>query len=101
VFTVTGLLQLADQGKHGLGDPIGEYIDGVSDGNKIALRELAWMQSGLYNYSATSALRQALFADWPPNLTPQELLGDAFAELRYLDPVGYSSTPTRSCWAWW
>ena len=28
-FTVTGVLQLADQGKLGLDDPIAKYIDGV------------------------------------------------------------------------
>lgn len=79
-FTVTAVLQLADQGKLGLDDPIGKYIDGVPGGNQITLRQLARMQSGLYNYSATTAFQQALFADPRRTFTPQELLGYAFAQ---------------------
>lgn len=37
-FTVTGVLQLAEQGKLGLDDPIAEFIDGVPEGDKITLR---------------------------------------------------------------
>ena len=96
-FTVTGVLQLADQGKLGLDDPIGKYIDGVPEGNQITLRELARMQSGLYNYSATTAFQQALFADPRRSFTPQELLGYAFAEPPVFPPgqgFQYSNTNT-------
>ena len=34
-FTVTAILQLAEQSKLGLDDPIGKYIDGVPQGDKI------------------------------------------------------------------
>ena len=50
-FTVTALLQLVDQGKVGLDDPIGKYVDGVPNGDRITLRQLAGMRSGLFNYS--------------------------------------------------
>jgi D-alanyl-D-alanine carboxypeptidase len=50
-FTVTAVLQLADQGKVGLGDPIAKYVDLVLQGDRITLRQLARMQVGLYNYS--------------------------------------------------
>lgn len=50
-FTVTAVLQLADQGKVGLDDPVAKYVDGVPQGERITLRQLARMQSGLYNYS--------------------------------------------------
>ena len=33
-FTITGVLQLADQGKLGLDDPIAKYIDGVPEGDR-------------------------------------------------------------------
>ena len=46
-FTVTGVLQLADQGKLGLDDPIAKFVDGVPQGDKITLRQLARMQSGV------------------------------------------------------
>ncbi len=61
-FTVTGVLQLADQGKLGLDDPIGNYIDGVPRGDKITLRQLAQMRSGLENYANSTAFQQALVA---------------------------------------
>ncbi|MEU6311077.1 serine hydrolase domain-containing protein, partial [Streptomyces sp. NPDC047014] len=50
-FTVTALLRLVDQKKLGLDDPIGRYVSGVPDGDRITLRQLAGMRSGLYNYS--------------------------------------------------
>ncbi|BBX00826.1 serine hydrolase [Mycolicibacterium moriokaense] len=79
-FTVTAVLQLADQGKLGLDDPISKFVDGVPEGDAITLRQLARMQSGLPNYSATSAFQQAFFEDPFQNFTPQQLLDYAFAE---------------------
>ncbi len=78
-FTVTGVLQLADQGKVALDDPIAKYVEGVPSGDQITLRQLARMQSGLYNYSATEAFQQALFSDPQRPFTPQEVLAYAFA----------------------
>ena len=43
-FTVTAMLQLVDQGKLKLDDPISKYIPGVPSGDQITLRELAQMQ---------------------------------------------------------
>jgi D-alanyl-D-alanine carboxypeptidase len=92
-FTVTGILQLADQGKLGL-DPIGKYIDGVPQGEKITIRDLARMQSGLFTYSNSAAFGQTVDADPRRPFTPQQLL----------DHRARGSTtprPTQSCWAWW
>jgi D-alanyl-D-alanine carboxypeptidase len=85
-FTVTGILQLADQGKLGLDDPIAKYIDGVPEGDKITLRQLARMQSGLFNFSASTAFQNALVADPRRPFTPQQLLGYAFAEPNVFPP---------------
>jgi D-alanyl-D-alanine carboxypeptidase len=85
-FTATAVLQLADAGKVGLDDPIAKYIDGVPQGDKITLRQLARMQSGLFNYSAAKAFQQALFADPRHPFTPQELLGFAFSEPNVFAP---------------
>jgi CubicO group peptidase (beta-lactamase class C family) len=54
-FTVTAVLQLTDQGKVGLGDPIAKYLDWVPQGNRITLRQLARMQSGLYDLQPRSS----------------------------------------------
>ena len=78
-FTVTGVLQLADEGKLGLDDPIAKFVDGVPQGDKITLRQLARMQSGLANFTVTEPFQRALFADPQRSFTRQELLGWAFA----------------------
>jgi D-alanyl-D-alanine carboxypeptidase len=85
-FTVTGVLQLADQGKLGLDDPIAKFIDGVPQGDKITLRQLARMQSGLFNYTDSPAFQQATFADPLQPFTPQELLNYAFAQPNRFPP---------------
>src|SRR5262249_21654184 len=75
-FVVTAILILADQGKLGLDDPIDRYVKGVPSGDRITLRQLAQMRSGLYNYADDTVkdLPQQPFRKW----TPQELLEVAF-----------------------
>ncbi|MFF4324261.1 serine hydrolase domain-containing protein [Streptomyces sp. NPDC001568] len=77
-FTVTALLQLVDQGRVGLDDPIGKYVAGVPNGDRITLRELAGMRSGLFNYSEDEGFFKALTSDPRREFTPQELLGYSF-----------------------
>jgi len=55
-FTVTGILQLVDQRKLSLDDPISKKISKklvpkVPNGDKIKIRHLAQMRSGLASYS--------------------------------------------------
>src|SRR6478609_8848886 len=40
-FTVTAMLQLVDQGRLELDDPVSKYVAGVPSGDQITLRELA------------------------------------------------------------
>jgi D-alanyl-D-alanine carboxypeptidase len=77
-FTVTALLKLVDQGKVGLDDPIAKYVDGVPNGDRITLRELAGMRSGLFNYSMDEGFFKALTSDPDRPFTPQELLDFSF-----------------------
>ena len=77
-FTVTALLQLVDQGKVHLDDPIGKYISGVPNGDKITLRQLAEMRSGLFNYSEDDGFVKALLSDPTKPFTPQQLLDYSF-----------------------
>ncbi|MFF7177227.1 serine hydrolase [Streptomyces sp. NPDC008121] len=77
-FTVTALLELVDQGKLGLDDPIGDYIKGVPNGDRITLRQLAGMRSGLFNYSMDDAFFKALTSDPDRPFTPQQLLDYSF-----------------------
>ncbi|MCX5146321.1 MULTISPECIES: serine hydrolase domain-containing protein [unclassified Streptomyces] len=85
-FTVTALLQLVDQGKVGLDDPIGKYVSGVPNGDRITLRELAGMRSGLFNYSEDEGFFKALTSNPRRPFTPQELLAYSFKHPVLFEP---------------
>ncbi|WP_030383584.1 serine hydrolase domain-containing protein [Streptomyces sp. NRRL S-241] len=85
-FTVTALLELVDDGKVGLDDPIGKYVDGVPNGDRITLRELAGMRSGLFNYSADEDFYKALTSNPDRPFTPQELLDYSFKHPVLFEP---------------
>ncbi|MFI1064728.1 serine hydrolase domain-containing protein [Streptomyces spororaveus] len=85
-FTVTALLELVDDGKVGLDDPIGKYVDGVPNGDRITLRELAGMRSGLFNYSADEDFYKALTSNPDRPFTPQQLLGYSFKHPVLFEP---------------
>ncbi len=50
-YTVTLVLQLVDQGVISLDDTIDQYVEGVTDGDRITLRDLAGMTSGNADYT--------------------------------------------------
>lgn len=92
-FTVTALLQLVDQGKLALDDPIGKYISGVPNGDRITLRELAGMRSGLFNYSEDAGFDKELSGT--STFTPQQLLDISFKHPVNFEPGAkfeYSNT---------
>ncbi|WOP39230.1 serine hydrolase domain-containing protein [Streptomyces sp. Li-HN-5-13] len=94
-FTVTALLQLADQGKVKLDDPIGKYVGDVPNGSRITLRQLAGMRSGLYNYSADPDFFEALTSNPTRHFSPRELLGYSFRHPALFPPgqkFSYSNT---------
>ena len=62
-FTATALLMLADEKKIGLDDPVSKYVDFVPNGDKITLRMLANMTSGLYNYTEDEAWVKTAFTN--------------------------------------
>lgn len=77
-FTVTAVLQLVDQGKVSLNDPISKYRAGVPNGDHITIRELARMQSGLFNYVNDQSFQDSLEANPYQEWTPDQLLQIAF-----------------------
>jgi len=58
-YTVTLILQLVDEGAISLDDTIDQYIDGITDGDQITIRELADMSSGNSDY-----FTEAFIQDW-------------------------------------
>ncbi|MFD7785762.1 serine hydrolase domain-containing protein [Streptomyces nojiriensis] len=94
-FTVTALLQLVDQGKVGLDDHIGDYVTGVPNGDRITLRELAGMRSGLFNYSMDGDFIAQLQADPERYVAPRQLLDYSFKHPVQFEPgaeFDYSNT---------
>ena len=77
-FTVTALLQLVDDGRIRLDDPIARYVHGVPNGRRITLRHLAEMRSGLFPYSSDPGFVHDLLSDPTRSFTPPELLAYGF-----------------------
>ncbi|MGW3541933.1 serine hydrolase domain-containing protein [Nocardia niigatensis] len=78
-MTVTVLMQLAQEGKLSLDDPIDKYWPGVPNGDRITLAQLAEMRSGLYNYTFDHDFSAAIDKDPQRVWKPEELLAIAFA----------------------
>ncbi|MFG3493287.1 serine hydrolase domain-containing protein [Streptomyces sp. NPDC047972] len=94
-FTVTALLQLVDEGRVGLDDPIARYVRGVPDGRRITLRQLAGMRSGLFPYTADADFAHDLLSDPQRSFTPQESLAYGFKHKNTFEPGAqfqYSNT---------
>ncbi|WP_371656289.1 MULTISPECIES: serine hydrolase domain-containing protein [unclassified Streptomyces] len=85
-FTATAVLELVDDGKVGLDDPISKYIKGVPNGNHIAVRDLLDMRSGLFSYSADDAFIKAFLTNPDRPFTPKELLAYAFKHPNQFPP---------------
>lgn len=94
-FTVTALLELVDDGRIGLDDPISDYVHGVPDGNHITLRHLAEMRSGLFPYTEDAAFQHDLLSDPKRSFTPRQVLAYGFQHKNTFAPgtrFQYSNT---------
>jgi D-alanyl-D-alanine carboxypeptidase len=73
-FTVTVLLQLVQQKRLSLDDPVSKYVSYIPNGRNITLRMLANMTAGLHSYTQTDEFVRELHADPYSTWTPRELL---------------------------
>jgi D-alanyl-D-alanine carboxypeptidase len=73
-FTATMVLQLADEGRLSLGDPLEKYITGVPYGNEITVRQLLDMTAGIFSFSEDEVFLEAFTADPLMEMTPRESL---------------------------
>jgi D-alanyl-D-alanine carboxypeptidase len=101
-FTGTAILQLVDQGRISLSDPISAYVEGVPSGDEITLDLLGRMRSGLADYTESEEFIERLFRESPlgPDAlatTPAELVAPALAQPLKFPPgtqYQYSNTNT-------
>jgi D-alanyl-D-alanine carboxypeptidase len=94
-FTATALLELVDDHRVRLDDPVSRYVHGVPDGDRITLRQLAEMRSGLFPYSSDPGFVRDLLSDPERSFTPRQLLAYAFRHKNSFAPGAqfqYSNT---------
>ncbi|MGW8815220.1 serine hydrolase domain-containing protein [Gordonia terrae] len=77
-MTATLLLQLVQEGRVSLDDPIDKYVAGAPNGS-ATLRQVADMTSGIPSYTASEAFDRKFFADPETVWTPAELIDTAKA----------------------
>ena len=95
-FTVTVMLQLAEEGKLSLDDPVVLYIPDMQNDN-ATLGELADMTSGIFNYTEDGDLVNDLLSDLERTWMESELVDVARRNLPYFPPGEgwhYSNTAT-------
>lgn len=96
-WTSTVILQLVQEGKLSLDDPVSKHRSDVPGGDKITVEQLLTMRSGLFNYTETLELNSAMDKDPQRVWEPDQLLGLAFAHPPYFGPgqgFHYSNTNT-------
>jgi D-alanyl-D-alanine carboxypeptidase len=96
-WTGTVILQLVQEGRLGLDDPIALHLPDVPNGEQITIRHLLTMRSGLYNYTESLDFNRTLDTEPEKAWSPSELLKIAFAAPPYFAPgegYHYSNTNT-------
>jgi len=96
-FTVTVVFQLARDGVLSMDDPIGKYVPGIPDGDRITLTHLAAMESGVKSYTAVTAFVEKFAQDLARPWTNAEIVSYAVPESPVFDPgleYNYSNTNT-------
>ena len=77
-MTAVVIVQLAQEGKLRLDDPVSKYVSGVSNGDNVTIAELLRMRSGLYDLTEAPEVAASLDHDPTKVWTPEELLALAF-----------------------
>ncbi len=96
-FTGTVIMQLEEQGLLSLDDAIDQYVDDIPNGDRITLRMLADMTSGLASYTRSTAFTDVLFSAPETVWTPEEVLEIGLDESPIFEPgaeFDYSNTNT-------
>ena len=78
-MTATVILQLVQEGKVSLDDPISKYRPDVPNGDNITIAQLLDMRSGLAGYTENPAFQRAVDEDPERIWSPDELLALAFS----------------------
>lgn len=96
-FAGTVILKLAEDGRLSLDDTIDAYVAGIPNGDKVTLRQLANMTSGVASYTASQRFVDLYLED--PNMffSPEDLVAYAVENSPLFEPgseYDYSNTNT-------
>ena len=78
-MTSTVIMQLVQEGKLKLDDPISKFRPDVPNGQNITIEQLATKRSGLYSYTFDRGFNETLDKDPQKAWTPDQLLKIAFS----------------------
>lgn len=73
-FTATMILQLADEGRLSLDDPVSKYTDGIPNGSAVSIRQLLNMSSGLFSFTDVDGFEYEMTHQPLKKWTPDELI---------------------------
>ena len=96
-WTGTVILQLVQEGKIALDDPVSKFRPDVPNGDNITIEQMLMMRSGLTNYTETLELNTALDEDPQRVWNPEELVAMGLALPPDFEPgtnYHYSNTNT-------
>jgi D-alanyl-D-alanine carboxypeptidase len=94
-MTAAVIMQLAQEKKLSLKDPVSKYVPRVPNGNNITIAELLEMRSGLYNYTNAAEMSASIDHDPARIWSPADVLAIAFAHSPNFPPgtaYEYSNT---------
>ena len=96
-YTTTLILRLAHAGSLSLNDPISEYVPGIPNGDRITLRQLAGMRSGIKNYTVSPIFLDKFVVDLQAPWKPREIVDTATPLSPVFEPgteYNYNNTNT-------
>lgn len=73
-FTATVILQLVDEGKLKLSDKLSKFYPKIPNSNKISIRQLLDMTSGIHSYTEVPWLERRFMKDRFASYSPNELV---------------------------
>jgi D-alanyl-D-alanine carboxypeptidase len=85
-FTVSLLLQAEAEGLLSLDDSIDKYVEGVPNGDKITLHQMANMTSGIASYTENKQWQNEFFSDPERVWKPEELVQVGIKDSPLFDP---------------
>jgi D-alanyl-D-alanine carboxypeptidase len=73
-FTAVAVLQLVEENRLGLDDRLSSYVQGIDNGDRITIRNLLGMTSGIYDYTSDEQFLRA-FTDNPlMSFSPKDVI---------------------------